>query len=49
MAENWVHIANVDLIMKIVVCIVVFLPIYGILLKYLQEKGFDISVNKDNT
>ena len=49
MAENWVHIANVDLIMKIVVCIVVFLPIYGVLLKYLQEKGFDISVNKDNT
>ena len=46
MAENWVDIANVDLVMKIVVCIVVFLPIYGILLKWLTEKGFDVSVQK---
>ena len=46
MAENWVGIANVDLVMKIVVCIVVFLPIYGMLLKWLTEKGFDVSVQK---
>ena len=46
MAENWVGIANVDLVMKIVVCIVVFLPIYGMLFKWLTEKGFDVSVQK---
>lgn len=47
MAENWLHIANVDLIMKICVCIVVFLPIYGVLLSYLIKRGVDVSVNKE--
>ena len=36
MAANWVEIATVDLCFKIVVCIVLFLPAYGLLLNSLQ-------------
>jgi len=38
MAENWIHIATTDLIFKIIVSVVLFLPLYGILLSYLQNK-----------
>lgn len=38
MAENWVHIANVDLTFKIIVSILIILPIYGIVLNYALKK-----------
>lgn len=38
MAENWVELASVDLVFKIVVSILLFLPAYGILLNYLQGR-----------
>lgn len=38
MAENWVHIASVDLVFKMIVSYVVILPLYGIVLKYALGK-----------
>ena len=38
MAANWPEIATVDLIFKIVVSIVVFLPIYGVVLGFAQRR-----------
>ena len=38
MAANWFGIATVDLVFKVVVCIVLFLPAYGILLTNLQQR-----------
>jgi uncharacterized PurR-regulated membrane protein YhhQ (DUF165 family) len=38
MAANWIEVANVDLCFKIVVSILLFLPAYGVLLKYLMSR-----------
>ena len=38
MANNWVELATVDLGFKIVVSILVFLPVYGVLLNYLRVR-----------
>jgi uncharacterized PurR-regulated membrane protein YhhQ (DUF165 family) len=38
MAANWLEIATVDVIFKIIVSFVMFLPIYGILLSYLRTR-----------
>ena len=38
LAENWIEIATVDLIFKILISIILFLPAYGILLNYLQKR-----------
>jgi len=38
MAANWPEIATVDLAFKIVVSIVLFLPVYGLSLNYLQRR-----------
>jgi uncharacterized PurR-regulated membrane protein YhhQ (DUF165 family) len=38
MAANWFEIATVDLSFKVVVCITLFLPAYGLLLNALQQK-----------
>ena len=38
MADNWVELATVDLGFKIVVSILVFLPVYGVLLNYLRVR-----------
>ena len=34
MAENWLHIANVDLMFKTVLSVLIILPIYGVVLSY---------------
>ncbi|MCG7658067.1 7-cyano-7-deazaguanine/7-aminomethyl-7-deazaguanine transporter [Wielerella bovis] len=38
MAANWQHIAFVDYLFKLFICMVLFLPIYGILLNFLTKK-----------
>ena len=38
MTANWLEIATVDVIFKIIVSFVMFLPIYGILLSYLRTR-----------
>ena len=38
MAANWLEIATVDVIFKIIVSFVMFLPIYGVLLRYLRGR-----------
>ncbi len=38
MADNWVALANMDLGFKIIVSMVVFLPIYGVMLKALLPR-----------
>ena len=38
MAANWIEIATIDLCFKIVVCVVLFLPFYGMLLHRLQAR-----------
>jgi len=38
MAANWPQVASVDLAFKIIVSIVVFLPVYGVLLNYLKTR-----------
>ena len=38
MANNWVELATVDLGFKTVVSILVFLPVYGVLLNYLRVR-----------
>lgn len=38
MAANWIEVATVDLCFKVVVCVVLFLPFYGILLHRLQAR-----------
>jgi len=48
MAANWSTIAFNQTITKMIVGMIVFLPAYGILLRYLQNKmGVDTSANKD--
>lgn len=38
MAENWLTIANNDVVFKIIVSTIIILPIYGIILNYLLKK-----------
>ncbi len=38
MAQHWIELASVDLAFKIVVGVVVFLPVYGVLLRYLKVR-----------
>ena len=38
MTANWLEIATVDVIFKIIVSFVMFLPIYGVLLRYLRGR-----------
>lgn len=38
MAENWVHIAFVDYLFKLVISAALFLPIYGVVLSVLTKK-----------
>ena len=45
MAENWIELASVDLAFKIVVSILVFLPVYGVLLNYLKA---ELALNKSS-
>lgn len=44
MAANWLEIATVDVVFKIAVSLVCFLPIYGVLLAYLKSRNVDVSV-----
>jgi uncharacterized integral membrane protein (TIGR00697 family) len=48
MAANWVEIAGSQTVLKIAVGLVIFLPAYGVLLRYLNGKlGEDALVLKD--
>lgn len=38
MAANWLAIANADVIFKVIVSVCVVLPVYGMLLNYIQKK-----------
>lgn len=38
MAANWQHIAFVDYLFKLVICTLLFVPAYGMLLKFLTQK-----------
>ena len=38
MRANWLEIASVDVVFKIIVSFVMFLPIYGVLLRYLRTR-----------
>ena len=38
MAENWIEIAGSQSLIKIVIGLIFFLPIYGIILNYLVKK-----------
>ena len=38
MAANWFEVATVDLVFKVVVSILLFLPAYGLLLNYLTSR-----------
>lgn len=38
MAANWVEIAAVDYVFKIIICGLFFLPLYGVVLHYLMSK-----------
>lgn len=40
MAENWVHIAWVDYAVKLLVCLILFVPIYGMFLAFLSKYVF---------
>lgn len=44
MAKNWQEIAFVDYSFKILICAIFFLPLYGLLLNYLQRKLTSINV-----
>ena len=43
MADNWFEIATNQLIIKIIIGLILFLPVYGVLLNYLKKK---ILINK---
>ncbi|MEM7195214.1 MAG: queuosine precursor transporter [Pseudomonadota bacterium] len=43
MSANWVSIATADLVFKIVVSILLFLPAYGVLLRFIQTRYADVS------
>jgi uncharacterized PurR-regulated membrane protein YhhQ (DUF165 family) len=41
MAANWVEIAGSQVVIKIAVGLIVFLPAYGVLLRYLKTRLAD--------
>ena len=41
MAANWIEIAGSQVVLKIAVGLIIFLPAYGVLLKYLQSRVED--------
>ena len=41
MSSNWLEIAHTDLVFKVVVSVVIFLPLYGVLLSYLRKRIVD--------
>mgnify|MGYP000910225644 CR=1 FL=1 len=48
MAANWMEIAGSQVVIKIAVGLIIFLPAYGVLLRYLNGKlGEDLLVLKD--
>lgn len=44
MSVHWLEIATVDVVFKIIVSFVLFLPIYGMLLAYLRSRMIDVEV-----
>lgn len=38
MASHWMSIANTDLLLKVLISLVIFLPIYGVVLSYATKK-----------
>jgi len=46
MAQNWLEIAWVDYAFKLVISLALFLPLYGVLLKYLETKLITVTSNK---
>lgn len=46
MAENWLHIASVDLTFKTIVSLLIILPLYGLVLNYALKK---VAVNSART
>ncbi len=46
MAENWVEIALVDYVFKLIICALFFLPMYGILLNVLLKRLVQINVSQ---
>ncbi|MGL4775351.1 MAG: 7-cyano-7-deazaguanine/7-aminomethyl-7-deazaguanine transporter, partial [Aeromonas veronii] len=38
MAEHWVEIATVDYVFKLLISLGLFVPLYGVLLRYLSRK-----------
>lgn len=45
MAANWVHLAWVDYAVKLIVCLVLFVPIYGMFLAFLSKYVFHRPLN----
>lgn len=45
MAENWFNLGVVDYIVKLLVCLVIFVPIYGIFLAFLSKYVFHRPLN----
>lgn len=45
MAENWVHLAWVDYAVKLIVCLALFVPIYGMFLAFLSKYVFHRPLN----
>lgn len=46
MAENWVHLAWVDYAVKLIVCLAIFVPIYGMFLAFLSKYVFRRPLNE---
>ncbi|MGL5293623.1 MAG: VUT family protein, partial [Aeromonas sp.] len=38
MAEHWIEIATVDYVFKLLISLGLFVPLYGLLLRYLSRK-----------
>lgn len=45
MAANWVSLGIVDYIVKLIVCLVLFVPIYGIFLSFIAKVFFKCNIN----
>ena len=41
MAANWIEIAGSQVVIKIAVGLIIFLPAYGMLLRYLKDRVAD--------
>ncbi len=46
MAANWVEIALVDYVFKLLICMLFFLPAYGVLLNFILKSFFANSDKK---